>query len=165
MMNATKRRVFYSFHFLNDVWRAGQVRNIGVVEGNAPVSHNEWEDVKKGGNIAIEKWIDQQLTGRTCTVVLVGAETASRPWVQHEIAQSWNKGMAVMGVRVNKLLNSKGQVGNAGGNPFDKVTLNGGARLSTLVKLYDPAGTTSQAAYSTIANNLTAWIEEAIKSR
>lgn len=165
MTNATKRRVFYSFHFLNDVWRAGQVRNIGAVEGNAPVSHNEWEDVKKGGNAAIEKWIDQQLAGRTCTIVLVGAETASRPWVQHEIAKSWNKGMAVMGVRVNKLLNSQGQAGSAGDNPFDKVTLKSGARLSTLVKLYDPAGATSQAAYSTIANNLTAWIEEAIKSR
>lgn len=165
MTNATKRRVFYSFHFHNDVWRAGQVRNIGAVEGNAPVSHNEWEDVKKGGNAAIEKWIDQQLAGRTCTIILVGAETASRPWVQHEIAQSWNKGMAVLGVRVNKLLNSQGQAGYAGDNPFDKVTLKSGARLSTLVKLYDPAGATSQAAYSAIASNVTAWIEEAIKSR
>ncbi|NKI97534.1 TIR domain-containing protein [Rhizobacter sp. SG703] len=165
MTNAIKRRVFYSFHFLNDVWRAGQVRNIGAVEGNAPVSHNEWEDVKKGGNAAIEKWIDQQLVGRTCTIVLVGAETASRPWVRHEIAQSWNKGIAVMGVRVNKLLNSQGQASYAGDNPFDKLTLKNGARLSTLVRLYEPAGATSQAAYSTIANNLTAWIEAAIKSR
>ena len=36
----TKRQVFYSFHFKNDSWRAGQVRNIGVVEGNTPVSSN-----------------------------------------------------------------------------------------------------------------------------
>ena len=39
----TKRQVFYSFHFKNDSWRAGQVRNIGVVEGNMPVSSNDWE--------------------------------------------------------------------------------------------------------------------------
>lgn len=58
----TKRQVFYSFHFKNDSWRAGQVRNIGVVEGNMPVSSNDWEEVKrtvmillKGGLILI--WI------------------------------------------------------------------------------------------------------------
>ena len=39
----TKRQVFYSFHFKNDSWRAGQVRNIGVVEGNTPVS---WDTCK-----------------------------------------------------------------------------------------------------------------------
>lgn len=32
-----KRQVFYSFHYENDAWRAGQVRNIGVLEGNFPV--------------------------------------------------------------------------------------------------------------------------------
>ncbi len=47
-----KRQVFYSFHFDNDSWRAGQVRNIGVVEGNTPVSSNDWEEVKrKGGGL------------------------------------------------------------------------------------------------------------------
>ena len=29
-----KRKVFYSFHFDNDNWRAGQVRNMGVVKTN-----------------------------------------------------------------------------------------------------------------------------------
>ena len=28
-----KRQVFFSFHFGNDIWRVGQIRNIGVVEG------------------------------------------------------------------------------------------------------------------------------------
>ena len=40
------RKVFYSFHFDNDNWRAGQVRNIGTVEGDKPVNGNKWEDVK-----------------------------------------------------------------------------------------------------------------------
>jgi len=51
---------------------------MGVIEGNAPVSDNDWETVKKGGNAAIEKWIADQLTGKSCAVVLVGAQTASR---------------------------------------------------------------------------------------
>lgn len=50
----TKRQVFYSFHFKNDSWRAGQVRNIGVVEGNTPVSSNDWEEVKRKGNVAVK---------------------------------------------------------------------------------------------------------------
>jgi hypothetical protein len=33
-----KRQVFYSFHFDNDVMRAQQIRNMGVVEGGEPGS-------------------------------------------------------------------------------------------------------------------------------
>ena len=29
-----KRQVFYSFHYENDVRRAAQIKNIGVIEGN-----------------------------------------------------------------------------------------------------------------------------------
>ena len=43
----SKRQVFYSFHYGNDSWRAGQVRNIGVLEGNSPLSSNNWEEVKR----------------------------------------------------------------------------------------------------------------------
>ncbi len=43
---ATKRQVFYSFHYKPDCWRTAQVRNIGVVEGNKPDSDNEWEKIQ-----------------------------------------------------------------------------------------------------------------------
>ena len=43
------RRTFYSFHHKPDNWRASQVRNMGVIEGNRPVSDNDWEQIKKGG--------------------------------------------------------------------------------------------------------------------
>jgi hypothetical protein len=39
------RKAFFSFHFKNDVIRASQVRNMGVLEGNEPVSDNSWETV------------------------------------------------------------------------------------------------------------------------
>ena len=44
-----KRQVFYSFHYGNDSWRASQVRNIGVLEGNSPVSSNDREEAKRKG--------------------------------------------------------------------------------------------------------------------
>lgn len=50
-----KRQVFYSFHYDNDVFRVQQVRNIGAFEENEPVSPNQWEQVKKGGESAIKK--------------------------------------------------------------------------------------------------------------
>ena len=55
------RSVFYSFHYARDSWRAGQVKNMGVVEGNTPVSSNEWEQVKRKGDEAIKKWINDTL--------------------------------------------------------------------------------------------------------
>ena len=40
--NMPKRQVFFSFHFKNDVMRVQQIRNIGVIEGNTPVSPSNW---------------------------------------------------------------------------------------------------------------------------
>ena len=40
------RKVFYSFHYVPDNWRAAQVRNIWAVEWNKPASDNDREEVK-----------------------------------------------------------------------------------------------------------------------
>jgi hypothetical protein len=48
------RRVFFSFHYDADKWRASQVRNMGALEGNIPCSDNDWETVKRGGDAGIE---------------------------------------------------------------------------------------------------------------
>ena len=63
------KRVFFSFHYDADNWRTAQVRNMGILEGNAPVSDNDWETVKRDGDAAIERWIKEQLNGRSCTTV------------------------------------------------------------------------------------------------
>src|SRR5882724_5122408 len=102
------QEVFYSFHFDVDHWRAGQVRNMGVVAGKEPVSANDWEAVKRGGDTAIKKWISVQMKGCTCLVVLVGAETSSRPWVKYEIEKAWNDSLGLLGVRIHGLKNSLG---------------------------------------------------------
>jgi hypothetical protein len=160
------RRVFYSFHYDNDCWRTQQVRNIGMIEGNRPVSANEWEQVKRGGDEAIKKWISDQLSGRSCTVVLVGSNTANRKWVRHEIAESWNAKKGVVGVRIHSLKNSDGFQSVAGPNPFDQITLgNSSKKLSAVVKLYDPSNLDSTTAYNTIKDNIAVWIDEAVKVR
>ncbi|MDR1877511.1 MAG: TIR domain-containing protein [Flavobacteriaceae bacterium] len=95
-----KRQVFYSFHYKNDVMRAAQIRNIGAIEGNKPVSENDWEEVKRKGDVAVEKWIDDNMKYRSCVVVLVGEETANRKWVKYEIQKAWKDGKMERGLSV-----------------------------------------------------------------
>jgi hypothetical protein len=160
------RRVFFSFHYANDAWRASQVRNMGVLEGNKPVSDNDWEAVKKGGDAAIEKWIDGQLSGTSCAVVLVGSQTSQRKWVIREIVKAWDAGKGVVGVRIHNLKDASENTCTADENPFYKVGYgNTGKKLASIVKLYDPSGRDSSAVYATIKNNLDGWVDEAIKIR
>lgn len=161
----TVRRVFYSFHYQPDNWRAAKVRNIGMIEGNQPARDNDWEAVKRGGDAAIKRWIAGQMQGRSCTVVLVGDETANRKWINHEITESWNQGMGVVGIRIHGITDRWERTSLAGQNPFDFLNFEGGSRLSSVVKCYNPAGTTSQERYGWIRKNLAAAVEEAIAIR
>lgn len=160
------RKVFYSFHYVPDNWRVSQVRNIGAIEDNKPAKDNDWETITKGGDKAIEKWIDDQMTGRNCAVVLIGSSTANRKWINHEIVKAWNAGKGVVGVHIHGLKNSEGKTCAKGANPFDGLTLNNGTkRLSSVVKTYDPPGSDSTVVYKYIKDNLENWIEEAIAIR
>ncbi|MDP8100054.1 TIR domain-containing protein [Pasteurella atlantica] len=157
------RRVFFSFHYKNDVWRVSQIKLIGKIERNQPASPNEWEKIK-GNKLQIEKWINNQIEGRSCTVVLIGSETANRPWVKYEIEKSWKKGMGVVGIYIHGLKDMFGNQSNKGNNPFEGYTL-GNKNFSKVVKCYEPKGRTSQEKYAWIADNIGWIIEEAIQIR
>lgn len=160
------RRAFYSFHYVPDNWRASQVRNMGIVEGDAPVSDNDWETVTRGGDAAIERWIADQLFGKACTIVLVGQNTAGRKWISYEISESWNKKKGVLGVRIHNLKDTNQRQSLPGGNPFDYVTFTKtNAKLSTVVKLYDSPYGDSTAVYKYIKDNMSTWVENAVAIR
>ena len=72
------RKAFYSFHYVPDNSRAAQVRNMGVIEGNSPASDNDWESVKRGGDTAIQNWINSQLSGKSVAIVLIAAHESPR---------------------------------------------------------------------------------------
>jgi len=164
-MATTKRQVFYSFHYQPDSWRTGTVRNIGSLEGNKPAPDNDWEKVTMGGNAAIEKWIKEQMKYRSCTIVLIGSNTAGRKWINYEISESWNAKMGVVGIHIHGLLDRDQKPSTKGGNPFDYVTFNDGRKLSSVVKCYDPVGSDSKAKYNWIAENISYLVEEAIRIR
>ena len=160
------RKVFFSFHFDKDFWRTQQVRNINALEGNSVTTANDWETVKKDGDKAVKNWIDEQMKGRSCAIVLVGNETADRKWVRYEIEKAWNDGRGVLGIRIHQLLDQNGNNSVSGANPFDGFTLsNGTKKLSSVAPLKNPAGIDSKGVYASISNNIETWIEEAVKAR
>jgi MTH538 TIR-like domain (DUF1863) len=157
-----KRQIFYSFHYKNDVMRVAQIRSIGALEDNKPVSENDWEEVKKKGEKGIEKWIDDNMNNRSCIVVLIGEETANRPWVKYEIKKAWDSGKGLLGIYIHNIKCPNNGKSKQGNNPFDQFSLKNGNKLSSLVKCYNLK---SDDAYNDIKNNLEKWIEEAIASR
>lgn len=160
------REVFFSFHYKPDNWRASQVRNAGVVEGNPAVSDNDWETITSGGDSAIKRWIDGQLSGKSCAVVLIGSATAGRKWINYEIEKAWNDKKGVVGVYIHNLKDRLDNQSSKGGNPFDTFTLDDGRKkLSSVVKAYDPPYTISTNVYKHIKDNLDGWVEEAISIR
>lgn len=159
------RKVFFSFDYERDSWRASMVRNIGIIEGTQTIRDNTWESVKKGEEAAIRRWIDEQLYGRSCTVVLIGAETANSPWVNYEIEQSWSSGKGLLGIRIHRLLDQNQQESMAGPDPFAAITLPDGKQLAAMVNTYDPPGDTSKEVYAHIGQYLESWIETAITAR
>ncbi|WP_429089865.1 TIR domain-containing protein [Aeromonas rivipollensis] len=162
----TKRNCFYSFHYIPDNWRAATVRNIGAIDGNSPTSDNNWETVKKGGDAAIKKWIADEMYGKSCIVVLVGSDTADRKWINHEIVKGWDDGKGVVGIYIHGLKDSEGNTSTKGDNPFDYIKYGDtGKKLSTIVKCYNPTGSTSQEKYNWIKEHLADAVEEAITIR
>jgi hypothetical protein len=162
---ATKRQVFYSFHYKPDSWRVSQVRNIGVVEGNKPAPDNDWETITSAGDDAIKKWINEQMKYRSCTIVLIGNKTANRKWINYEIIKSWNAGMGVAGIYIHGLKNSQGYITEKGANPFDSIAFKSGKKMSEVVKCYNPTGNNSKERYDWISKYISAIADEAVEIR
>lgn len=101
------RNVFYSFHYSKDINRVMVVRNRWVTQGGQAISgiidHATFETIQRQGDKAVHNWIDKQLQGTSVTVVLIGEETLSRPFVQYEICESIKRGNAIIGVYINEI--------------------------------------------------------------
>lgn len=156
------RRVFFSFHYQNDVWRVNQIRNCHIVDGTAAAGFQDaslWEETKKKGDEAIKTLINKDLDETTVTAVLIGSETANRQYVQYEIDRSIIRGNGLLGIYIHKLKNRYGQPSPQGTNPFDKFYWEKDGRKTYLSSSY--------LTYDWIADNgyenLGRWVEAAAK--
>ena len=164
-----KRRVFYSFHYGQDVWRTQQIRQAGALEGSTPVTANAWEQVKLGGDRALRAWIDDQLSTRSCLVVLIGTYTAGRRWVNYEIDRAWELGKGVVGVHIHQLKDQNGLQSSQGNTPFvghSVISADGYLfNMTSVVMDYIVESYDSQTVYNSIVDNLESWVEEAMNIR
>jgi len=99
------RKVFFSFKY-DDVHRAMNVRNSTVIGGilkSGFIDKAEFEKVERAGDAAIKSWIDNQLSGTSVTVVLIGANTDKSKWVRYEIAQSIARGNGLLTIDISKI--------------------------------------------------------------
>lgn len=114
------RRTFFSFHYQRDIWRANVIRNSGVVIGSAAAGFLDaslWEEAKKKGDAGIKKMIDKALENTTVTVVLIGAKTAGRKYINYEIEQSIKRGNGILGIHIHNIKNSDGKTDEKGNVP------------------------------------------------
>lgn len=155
------KTVFYSFHYDNDAWRVQQIINMGAVEGQPLLNSQDWEEVKKEGNAAIKKWIDDKMAYKKAVVVLIGSKTADRRWVDYEIRKAWNAKKPLIGIRIHGLADSAGNTDSAGADPFAKVALRDGTKISDYVKVITPFGSTSKEVHADIKANLATWVDHA----
>lgn len=155
------RKVFYSFHYKRDAWRAAQVRNSNVIADEdeyGVIDSVDWETIERQGDAAIKRWINDQLKETSVTVVLIGAQTAERDWVDYEIRQSWERGNALVGVRIHAMKNQERETDPPGANPFADIHLANGTPLSSICEVYDWVANEGRA-------NLSTWVEAAYEAR
>lgn len=153
-----KEPVFYSFHYANDVFRVQQIRNMGVVDGNEPVSPNDWEQVKRGGDAAVQRWVDENMKYKRCVIVLIGLATASRKWVKYEIKRAWEMKKGLFGIYIHNLKDPRTGACGKGPNPFGNWNVSGQS-MANLITCHDP---NAWDAYGDISRYMATWVSQAI---
>jgi hypothetical protein len=118
------RRVFFSFHYERDIWRASIVRNSWLTKDREAAGFWDaslWEEAKKKGDEAIKKMINDGLKNTSVTAVLIGKETSDRKWVRYELRQSFDRGNGMLGVYVHNIKDKDGNTDDKGNNQFGEI--------------------------------------------
>lgn len=155
------RRVFFSFHYENDNWRANIVRNSWVTKPDRESAgfwdSADWEKVKREGDESIRRWINKQLDGTSVTVVLIGAETSNRQWIKYEIKRSYERGNGVLGIYIHNIKNKFGLTSKKGDNHFGELYKKSNGESIYFWQEYLTYDWVEGSGYS----NLGKWIEDA----
>ncbi len=157
------RKSFFSFHYKNDVWRAMQVRNSWVTKDDKEaagfVDAADFEKIEKEGDAAIKNWIDKQLVGTSVTVVLIGSDTNSRPYVKYEIQKSYAKGNGMLGIYIHQLKDKDGRTSTKGSNTFGEIGKDSSGNSVYFSSEYPCYDWVDNDGYNKMGN----WIEDAAK--
>lgn len=155
------RRVFFSFHYERDVQRASVVRNSWITKGEDAgfIDSASWEAVKRQGDEAIKRWVERQLDGTSVTVVLIGAETASRSWVQYEIRRSYARRNGLLGIHLHNIKDFVGKKDYAGNNTFGEIAKRSSGNSVYFFQIAETYDWVNDNGYA----NLGRWVEDAAR--
>lgn len=156
--------MFYSLDYERDRSRAELIRKLPGFVANIEAKPQEWATIKRTGEFAYKRWFEQQMRGRSCTIVLIGAQTAVRDAIQYEIKRSWQLRLGLLGIHIHALQDERGAQSAKGENPFLRAE-NELAEHAALVRVYEPDESDSKLAYRFIADNLAKWVEHAVATR
>jgi len=154
------RHVFYALHYEADRSRIAGLLQSHALEANPELSQADWAKLRRGGEFATRRWIEEQLKGRSCTVVLIGTHTAARPLVHYAIQRSRQLHLGLLGIYVHGLNDNRGLPSQKGENAFEHPECDLGS-MSGKIPVYDPPGTDSQMIYRYIVDNMAQWADEA----
>ena len=90
---------------------------VGGVESAGFFDHSEYEEAKKRGDEGIRRMILKNLKNTTVTVVLIGSETAFRPWVKYEVEQSIAQKNGLLGIYIDGVKDRDGRTSLRGMKP------------------------------------------------
>lgn len=153
------KSVFYSFHYDRDCCRVQLVRNINALEGKPVLNVQDWEEVRRQSDQTIKNWIDKQMNYKKAVIVLIGAETAKRTWVQYEIEHALEIKKPLLGIRIHGLASLSDGADKEGPNPFDGY--------SPRIPVFDPTVRKSgkidtDATYKKLEDNLLDWSSKGV---
>jgi hypothetical protein len=157
------RRVFLSFDYDRDIWRANQVRNCWLAkperETAGLVDAAAWEEEKWKGEEAIQKWIDRELERTSVTVVLIGYKTSSSEFVNYEIKRSRLLRKGLFGIYIHNLKDQDGKADLKGENPLENFCIEAKGTLAYLSQVYPTYDWVDNDGY----NNFADWVETAFR--
>jgi hypothetical protein len=117
------RRTFFSFHYQYDISRAQVVRNSWVTKEDREEAgffdSSVFESKQRAGDETLKRFLTEAFDGTTVTCVLIGSQTAFRPWVRYEVVRSFQRGNGLFGIRIHNIKNLQSQFGTLGENPFE----------------------------------------------
>lgn len=157
------RRVFFSFHYDRDIWRANQVRNCWVTHADRESAGfwdaSLWERAKTLGDPAVKRLIDNGLENTSVTAVLIGTETDGRPWVDYEIEQSFSRGNGLLAIYIHNIRDRTGYTDLPGTNPLSRWHVTRGGRQVYFTEFYPSYDWVNDHGYQ----NLGRWVENAAR--
>ena len=116
------RRTFFSFHYRPDVSRAWVVKNSQIVKDREDagfLDSSAFEEAEKENPDSLKRFLRKEMEGSSVVCALVGAETATRPWVRFELLQALWDGRGLLGIRIHNIQDLNRKSAAFGANPFD----------------------------------------------